>query len=184
MISAPQESFWQRQSYAVLVPWRLSLQVYIVYMGERHHGLRPELVQEAHHGMLAAVLGRLQSSSSSSSSPPSPPWLEHWLLRCGVVYCCLALCSEQAAMDAILYSYRHGFSGFAAVLTGGQAARLSGELAAFPAGHLAAVLGKPNFDFMFLYLSHSVFLVLFCWIEFFLSPRLAWSCAGCSESCS
>ncbi|XP_066160327.1 subtilisin-like protease SBT3.6 isoform X4 [Oryza sativa Japonica Group] len=90
MISAPQESFWQRQSYAVLVPWRLSLQVYIVYMGERHHGLRPELVQEAHHGMLAAVLG-----------------------------------SEQAAMDAILYSYRHGFSGFAAVLTGGQAARLS-----------------------------------------------------------
>ena len=38
------------------------------------------------------------------------------------------LCSEQAAKDAILYSYRHGFSGFAAVLTDSQAARLAGEL--------------------------------------------------------
>ncbi|XP_066394704.1 subtilisin-like protease SBT3.6 isoform X1 [Miscanthus floridulus] len=33
--------------------------------------------------------------------------------------------SEQAAKDAILYSYRHGFSGFAAVLTDSQAARLA-----------------------------------------------------------
>jgi hypothetical protein len=38
------------------------------------------------------------------------------------------LCSEPAAKDAILYSYRHGFSGFAAVLTDRQAARLAGEL--------------------------------------------------------
>lgn len=81
-------------------------------------------------------------------------------------------------MDAILYSYRHGFSGFAAVLTGGQAARLSGELAAFPAGHLAAVLGKPKFDFMFLYLSHSVFLVLFCWIEFFFVTKIGLELCG------
>lgn len=64
--------------------------VYIVYMGERHPELHPELVQDSHHGMLAAVLG-----------------------------------SEQAAKDTILYSYRHGFSGFAAVLTDRQAARLS-----------------------------------------------------------
>lgn len=35
--------------------------------------------------------------------------------------------SKQAAEDAILYSYRHGFSGFAAVLTNAQAAQLSGE---------------------------------------------------------
>jgi hypothetical protein len=62
---------------------------------------------------------------------------------------CLALCSEQAAIDSILYSYRHGFSGFAAVLTYGKVARLSGELAAFPDGHLAAVLGKPIFYFYF-----------------------------------
>uniref|UniRef100_A0A0E0RH76 Inhibitor I9 domain-containing protein n=1 Tax=Oryza rufipogon TaxID=4529 RepID=A0A0E0RH76_ORYRU len=34
--------------------------------------------------------------------------------------------SEQAAIDSILYSYRHGFSGFAAVLTYGKVARLSG----------------------------------------------------------
>ncbi|KAI4989208.1 hypothetical protein ZWY2020_036525 [Hordeum vulgare] len=34
--------------------------------------------------------------------------------------------SKQAAEDAILYSYRHGFSGFAAVLTNAQAAQLSG----------------------------------------------------------
>lgn len=40
----------------------------------------------------------------------------------------VGLCSEQAAKDAILYSYRHGFSGFAAVLTDSQAARLAGEL--------------------------------------------------------
>jgi hypothetical protein len=38
------------------------------------------------------------------------------------------LCSEPAARDAILYSYRHGFSGFAAVLTDRQAAQLAGEL--------------------------------------------------------
>uniref|UniRef100_A0A0E0RH75 Inhibitor I9 domain-containing protein n=1 Tax=Oryza rufipogon TaxID=4529 RepID=A0A0E0RH75_ORYRU len=48
--------------------------------------------------------------------------------------------SEQAAIDSILYSYRHGFSGFAAVLTYGKVARLSGELAAFPDGHLAAAI--------------------------------------------
>ncbi|GJM99342.1 hypothetical protein PR202_ga16433 [Eleusine coracana subsp. coracana] len=70
-----------------------SMHVYIVYMGERDPELRPALVRDAHHGMLAAVLG-----------------------------------SEQAAKDAILYSYRHGFSGFAAVLTDRQAARLAGEL--------------------------------------------------------
>jgi hypothetical protein len=35
-------------------------------------------------------------------------------------------CSEHAAKDAILYSYRHGFSGFAAVLTDRQAERLAG----------------------------------------------------------
>jgi len=64
--------------------------VHIVYMGERHPELHPDLVRDSHHGMLAAVLG-----------------------------------SEQAAQDAILYSYRHGFSGFAAVLTDAQAARLS-----------------------------------------------------------
>nr|CAB3457680.1 unnamed protein product [Digitaria exilis] len=64
--------------------------VYIVYMGERSPELDPALVQDSHHGMLAAVLG-----------------------------------SEPAAKDAILYSYRHGFSGFAAVLTGSQAARLA-----------------------------------------------------------
>jgi hypothetical protein len=40
----------------------------------------------------------------------------------------VGLCSEQAARDAILYSYRHGFSGFAATLTDSQAARLAGEL--------------------------------------------------------
>jgi len=64
--------------------------VYIVYMGERSPELHPALVRDAHHGMLAAVLG-----------------------------------SEPAAKDAILYSYRHGFSGFAAVLTDSQAARLA-----------------------------------------------------------
>ncbi|XP_044950390.1 subtilisin-like protease SBT3.6 [Hordeum vulgare subsp. vulgare] len=64
--------------------------VQIVYMGERHPELHPELVRDSHHGMLAAVLG-----------------------------------SKQAAEDAILYSYRHGFSGFAAVLTNAQAAQLS-----------------------------------------------------------
>ncbi|GJN34450.1 hypothetical protein PR202_gb23112 [Eleusine coracana subsp. coracana] len=67
-----------------------SMQVYIVYMGERDPELRPALVRDAHHGMLAAVLG-----------------------------------SEQAAKDAILYSYRHGFSGFAAVLTDRQAVWLA-----------------------------------------------------------
>uniref|UniRef100_A0A8R7QIG8 Subtilisin-like protease n=1 Tax=Triticum urartu TaxID=4572 RepID=A0A8R7QIG8_TRIUA len=64
--------------------------VHIVYMGELHPELHPELVRDSHHGMLAAVLG-----------------------------------SKQAAEDAILYSYRHGFSGFAAVLTNAQAAQLS-----------------------------------------------------------
>jgi hypothetical protein len=34
------------------------LQVYIVYMGERSPELQPALVRDAHHGVLAAVLGR------------------------------------------------------------------------------------------------------------------------------
>jgi hypothetical protein len=34
------------------------LQVYIAYMGERSPELRPALVRDAHHGMLAALLGR------------------------------------------------------------------------------------------------------------------------------
>jgi hypothetical protein len=50
------------------------------------------------------------------------------------------LCSEQAAKDAILYSYRHGFSGFAAVLTDSQAARLAGELTL----HSYPVLLRPS----------------------------------------
>lgn len=51
----------------------------------------------------------------------------------------LCFCSEQAAKDTILYSYRHGFSGFAAVLTDRQAARLSGEFTHF--GDLAFCSG-------------------------------------------
>jgi hypothetical protein len=37
---------------------RVDLQVHIVYMGERHPELHPDLVRDEHHGMLAAVLGR------------------------------------------------------------------------------------------------------------------------------
>jgi hypothetical protein len=34
------------------------MQVYIVYMGERNPELRPAVIRDAHHGMLAAVLDR------------------------------------------------------------------------------------------------------------------------------
>jgi hypothetical protein len=42
----------------LFVCWFVDLQVQIVYMGERHPELHPDLVRDSHHGMLAAVLGR------------------------------------------------------------------------------------------------------------------------------
>ena len=46
----------------LLISWPADLQVHIVYMGELHPELHPELVRDSHHGMLAAVLGRLETS--------------------------------------------------------------------------------------------------------------------------
>lgn len=92
------------------------------------------------------------------------------------------LCSEQAAKDAILYSYRHGFSGFAAVLTDSQAARLAGELTIHSSPflhaqtfrfHVCVMLTKP------LPLSCAFWLNLNCGIK-----RFAWGCASGAKPCS
>jgi hypothetical protein len=38
------------------------------------------------------------------------------------------LCSKEASAEAMVYSYKHGFSGFAAKLTETQAQMISGTL--------------------------------------------------------
>ncbi|CAA6675302.1 unnamed protein product [Spirodela intermedia] len=65
-------------------------QLYIVYMGEKHHE-DPEVVTSLHHDTLASILG-----------------------------------SKEEALGSIIYSYKHGFSGFAAMLTDSQAKKLAG----------------------------------------------------------
>ncbi|XP_058085394.1 subtilisin-like protease SBT3.3 isoform X2 [Magnolia sinica] len=76
--------------------------VYVVYMGARQHE-DPNLVTASHHDMLASVLGRY------------------------VLYDMLAsvLGSKEAAVESMLYSYKHGFSGFSATLTESQAKQIS-----------------------------------------------------------
>jgi hypothetical protein len=43
-----------------------------------------------------------------------------------VDYASLCLCSKEAATDAMVYSYKHGFSGFAAKFTESQAHKIAG----------------------------------------------------------
>lgn len=38
----------------------------------------------------------------------------------------IGLCSKEASAEAMVYSYKHGFTGFAAKLTGTQAQIISG----------------------------------------------------------
>lgn len=40
----------------------------------------------------------------------------------------MGLCSKEASAEAMVYSYKHGFTGFAAKLTGTQARIISGFL--------------------------------------------------------
>ncbi|XP_052482733.1 subtilisin-like protease SBT3.9 isoform X3 [Gossypium raimondii] len=70
-------------------------QVYIVYMGERHTD-EPNLLEDSHHQILSDILGSKTAMIS----------IEH---------------SKESAKESILYSYKHGFSGFAAVLSQSQA---------------------------------------------------------------
>ncbi|GFY89720.1 subtilisin-like serine endopeptidase family protein [Actinidia rufa] len=65
-------------------------------MGERRHD-EPERVTDSHHEILSDILGSL-----------------------GFLFA-----SREAAVESILYSYKHGFSGFAAVLTPHHAAILA-----------------------------------------------------------
>ncbi|XP_066396322.1 subtilisin-like protease SBT3.5 [Miscanthus floridulus] len=66
--------------------------------------------------------------------------------------------SEQAAKVAILYSYRHGFSGFAAVLTDSQAARLadSPRVVRVVRNRVLDLHTTRSWDFMRVNPSHSV----------------------------
>ncbi|MQM00148.1 hypothetical protein Taro_032877, partial [Colocasia esculenta] len=67
-----------------------SLQVYIVYMGEKQYE-DPDLVTALHHKTLSSVLG-----------------------------------SKEAALESVVYSYKHGFSGFSAWLTDSQVDQIAG----------------------------------------------------------
>ncbi|KAF8766079.1 hypothetical protein HU200_007570 [Digitaria exilis] len=68
----------------------LSLQLYIVYLGDVKHG-HPDDVVASHHDLLSNVLG-----------------------------------SKEDSLASMLHNYKHGFSGFAAMLTEDQASQLAG----------------------------------------------------------
>jgi hypothetical protein len=90
----------------------------------------------------------------------------------------VGLCSEQAAKDAILYSYRHGFSGFAAVLTDNQAARLAGELTLLFCSVLSLPCVMCDVD-----KTPAALLCVLAQFELWYQ-RFAWGCASGAESYS
>ena len=89
-----------------------------MYLGEKQHD-DPEFVSESHHQMLSSLLGRLKPSYLINYSTPLCIML---LLTMAFILCY----SKVDAHESMVYSYRHGFSGFAAKLTESQAKKLAG----------------------------------------------------------
>ena len=92
-------------------------------MGKKQHE-DLKLLKKTHHEVLATVLGRYDSSNSSFSGLVFS--LEIAKFRANGLTKCLYSCSKEESERAMIYSYKHGFSGFAAKLTETQAQTISG----------------------------------------------------------
>ena len=124
--------------------------IYIVYLGERRHE-DPELVTESHHDMLASVLGRyvVVRMYHVLHVPRTTHMLAMLLCPAFFIYNIhiqnlharkytslesaaalinhfFGFLSKEDALSSIVYSYKHGFSGFAARMTESQARKIRG----------------------------------------------------------
>ncbi|TVU34841.1 hypothetical protein EJB05_16694, partial [Eragrostis curvula] len=84
-----------------------SRKLYIVYLGDVKHG-HPNDVIASHHDILSSVLGRYQASSSTT---PSCELVKNF--------------SKEDSMACMVHNYKHGFSGFAAMLTEDEARQVA-----------------------------------------------------------
>uniref|UniRef100_A0A0E0P4S5 Subtilisin-like protease n=1 Tax=Oryza rufipogon TaxID=4529 RepID=A0A0E0P4S5_ORYRU len=102
--------------------------LYVVYLGDKQHE-DPEQTTASHHDMLTAILGRQE--------PPSKSNYIYALISVTVqdiytIYSCISnVYNKEEAHDSMIYSYKHGFSGFSAMLTESQAQ----EIAELPEVH-------------------------------------------------
>ena len=102
----------------------LWIQVQIIYMRQRPLGEDPTvIIEKSHHRMLAAVLGRYVCTCMVMKKSHVFSEALNWKKK----FIFLNL-SKEAAADALLYSYKHGISGFAAKLTESQAEIVAGIL--------------------------------------------------------
>lgn len=110
-----------------------NLQVHIVYLGEKQQD-DPKLITDSHHDMLATVVGRYGTNlwrNKQSFMYLNLDWLIFLInLRKMFIFFWLlvlfSLWSKEMASGLMIYSYKHGFSGFAAKLTESQAQKLAG----------------------------------------------------------
>lgn len=95
-----------------------------MYMGDRSQSQNEsELIEASHHDMLSCILGRFHFELLFLFNELVSVCI-HMKLTYLELSCFLN--SKRAAMKSILYSYKHGFSGFAAVLTHSQAKLIAG----------------------------------------------------------
>ena len=90
-------------------------QLHIVYMGEKKHD-DPSAVTASHHDILTSVLGRYWLASNPC-----------YYILVLLLTLCLVCNSKDESLKSIVYSYKHGFSGFAAMLTKTQARTLASK---------------------------------------------------------
>lgn len=93
-------------------------QVHIVYLGGKQHD-DPMLKTDSHHDMLASIVGRYGKLYLIVVNQNHSDLL--------VFYSSMLFCSKEIASELMVYSYKHGFSGFAAKLTESQAQKVAGS---------------------------------------------------------
>lgn len=90
-------------------------------MGKRLHDENLQLLKKTHHEVLATVLGRyIYLMEDWNDFMVNYKVANSYMLNLYIIH------SKEATADAMIYSYKHGFSGFAAKLTASQAKTISG----------------------------------------------------------